>query len=348
VLFELICLVQSFRSWNAEKVTVKKALYSQFGDPALVLALEDAKPAVLAADQVRIKILRSPINPSDLLRISGGYHLHPPLPAIAGNEGIGRVAERGSGVAGLKVGQLVLLPGGPGCWRSEMVVAARGLTPVPEADLNQLAMTTINPPTASLLLSDIKNLSPGDWVIQNAGNSAVGSYVIQLAKLRGIKTVSVVRRSEVVSDLVALGGDVVLVDGDDLALRVAAATGDAAIGLGFDAVGGTSSGRLVDCLSRGGTLVNYGAMSGEPAQVNPLAMIFKNITLRGFWLVAWFGASTPERQKDVFSEILALISEGRLAVPVDQVFALEDLDQAVARASQGGRNGKVLLAPNEI
>jgi mitochondrial enoyl-[acyl-carrier protein] reductase / trans-2-enoyl-CoA reductase len=329
-------------------VTVKKALYSRFGDPAQVLALENAEPTALAADQVRIKVLRSPVNPSDLMQISGNYPLHPPLPAVAGNEGVGRISERGSGVAGLKVGQLVLLPGGTGCWRSEMVVSARGLTPVPEADLNQLAMITINPSTASLLLSDIKALSPGDWVIQNASNSAVGRYVIQLAKMRGFKTVSVVRRAEVIAELEALGGDVVLVDGDDLAARVATATDEAEIGLALEAVGAAATGRLADCLGRGATLVSYGAMSGEPAQVEPSSIIFKNLTLCGFWLASWFAGSTPERQKHVFGEILALVSEGRLTAPVDQVFALEELDQALERAAQGGRNGKVLLAPNGV
>ncbi|WP_114286366.1 zinc-dependent alcohol dehydrogenase family protein [Candidatus Halocynthiibacter alkanivorans] len=329
-------------------MTVKKALYSQIGDPALVLALKNAEPTALAADQVRIKVLRSPINPADLMQISGTYPLHLSLPAVAGSEGIGRISERGSGVAGLKVGQLVQLPGGTGCWQSETVVSARGLTPLPDADLDQLSMITINPPTAFLLLSDIKELSPGDWILQNAGNSAVSRYVIQLAKMRGIKTVSVVRRTDVVAELETLGGDVVLLDGDDLAARVSKATGGAVIGLGFDAVGGTASGRLATCLGRGGTLVSYGAMSGEPVQISQMSTIANDVTLRGFWLAPWFCVSTPARCKEVFCEILALIVAGELSVPVDQVFALEDLDQALARASQGGRNGKVLLAPNGV
>lgn len=76
--------------------------------------------------------------------------------------------------------------------------------------------------------SDFASLQPGDWVIQNSANSGVGSYAVQLARLRGYKTVNIVRRESAVAGVQAQGADVELVDGDDLAGRVKAATGGAA------------------------------------------------------------------------------------------------------------------------
>src|SRR6202045_4461398 len=86
-------------------------------------------------------------------------------------------------------------------------------------DLAQAAMLRINPATAQLLLEDPVALAPGDWVIQNVANSAVGRHLIVLAKARGVRTVNVVRRDDVAAELKALGADAVLVDGPDLAAR---------------------------------------------------------------------------------------------------------------------------------
>src|SRR6185503_16038086 len=109
------------------------------------------------------------------------------------------------------VGTVVLLPVGIGTWATHVVADAAKLVPLPsDADPRQLSMMMVNPPTAALLLSDFVQLAAGDWVIQNAGNSAVGGYLIQLAKIRGYKTVSIVRRESAVPAVTALGSDVVL------------------------------------------------------------------------------------------------------------------------------------------
>ena len=146
----------------------------------------------------------------------------------------------------------MLLPVGCGTWSTHVVVQAAQLRPLPnDADPLQLSMMTVNPPTAALLLSDIVSLGPDDWVIQNAANSAVGLYLVQLARHRGYRTVNVVRREEAAAVVRESGGDVVLVDGDDLARQVAEATGGAKIALGIDAVGGSATGRLAGAWCRG-------------------------------------------------------------------------------------------------
>ena len=299
----------------------------------------------LADGQALIKVLAAPINPSDVLTLTGEYGILPPLPAIGGNEGVGRVEQLGEGVSNVKVGQTVLLPVGSGTWVTHLQAPAAKLIPLPDADPQQLAMMTINPPTASLLLSQFVDLQPGDWVIQNAANSGVGGYLIQLAKLRGFKTISVVRREAAVAGLKAEGGDVVLVDGPDLHKRVREATGGAKVMLGIDAVGGAATDHVASCLSEGGTLVNYGLMSGEPCQVSAASFVFRDVTLRGFWLAKWFQKATPAEQMKVFGELTQLIASGKLKARIAATYKVDQIKEAVAAASSGERDGKILIVP---
>jgi trans-2-enoyl-CoA reductase len=328
-------------------MTMLRARYDRRGPvPQDVIRPEPFTPPELAAGQALVEVLAAPINPSDLLMLTGDYGVLPPLPATGGSEGVGRVARLGPDTAGPGVGRTVLLPTGSGTWSTHVVAEVRRLVPLPEgADPRQLAMLTVNPATASLLLSEPVALAPGDWVIQNVANSGVGSYLVQIAALRGLKTVNVVRRESAVAGVRALGGDVVLVDGDDLAARVREATGGAAIRLGIDAVGGHATGRIAECLGEGGTLVNYGLMSGEPCIVSPKAFVFNDVTLRGFWLAKWFRTASRDAQRALYGELTGLIAGGRLHAAIHATYPVERIVEAVAAAGAGKRDGKILVGP---
>ena len=300
----------------------------------------------LAAGEVLVEVIAAPINPSDVLTLTGDYGSLPPLPAIGGNEGVGRVLEVGEGVTHLSPGQRVLLPVGSGTWTTHLTSDARLLVPLPAAgDAVQLSMLAVNPPTAALLLREV-DLQPGEWVLQNAANSAVGGYLMQLARERGLRTVNIVRREDAVDAVRADGGDVVLVDGDDLAARVRAETQGERVRLAVDAVGGGSTERLAQALAPGGTVINYGAMSGEPCAMSPASLIFRGISLRGFWLARWFKTAEPDARHALFAELATLIARGVLHARVDATYAIADIKQAVAAAASGGRAGKIVLLPN--
>lgn len=322
-----------------------KAQYTERGPvPQDVIQAVEFEAPELAADDVLLELEASPINPSDVLTLTGLYGILPPLPAVGGNEGVGKVVSVGSSVTDFKQGQSVLLPVGIGTWSTHIVAPAAKLIPLPPgADSKQLSMLSINPPTASLMLSEFVDLQEGDWVIQNAANSAVGNYLVQLAKLRGLRTVNVVRRESLIEPLKANGADIVLVDGDDLVKRVRAATEKADIKLAIDAVGGAASNRVADCLAKGGTLVNYGMMSGEAAQVSSANLIFKDITVKGFWLALWFQDASKEQQQALYGELAKLIAMGKLAAPIDKIFSVAEIKEAVTYAAQGERNGKVIV-----
>jgi NADPH:quinone reductase-like Zn-dependent oxidoreductase len=325
---------------------MKVVQYARRGHPPDVVEVVDLETGAPQADEVVIAVEASPINPSDLLTLSGEYGVLPPLPAIAGNEGVGRVTAAGAEVANVKVGDRVFLPLGAGAWRQELRAPAAGLEPLPaEGDPLQLAMAMINPPTAYLMLHRMVELSAGDWLIQNAANSGVGRYLIELAALAGIRTVNLVRREGAVAALEALGADAVVVAGDDLAQRVAEATGGAKIRLALDAIGGDATMALAGCLARGGTVVNYGLLSGKACKLSPEHTIFKDIRLRGFWLANWFRDSGPEERAALYRELVALLLEGKLGTEVEATYAIERVREALAHAMAEGRSGKILLTP---
>lgn len=247
---------------------------------------------------------------------------------------------------GIEVGQLVLLPE-RGAWVTETVGNIAQLVALPEGDLDQLAMLAVNPATAYLLLTEFVTLQAGDWVILSAANSAVGNYLLPLAKARGIKLVCVVRRESAVAALIEAGADVVLVNGPDLAEQVRAKAGTA-MKLAIDAVSGETFGRLAETLEPAGTLVLYGGMSGEPALIDTGLLIFNDIRVRGFWLVHWFSQTNQAKQMKVYGELTQAVAEGILHAPIDRHFSLDEITEAVTSTTAGARSGKVLLAPNGL
>ena len=325
--------------------------FSQVGDPAEVLEVKLDVSRPLASGEIRVAVLASPIHPSNLLQISGNYGTAAKLPSTPGSEGIGRVVETSVEVTGLSVGQLVLLTGG-GTWRDEIVAPAKYFIPLPKIGaqnpelIEQLSMSTVNPLSALLMLTSFVDLSEGDWLVHSAANSAVGGYIMQLAKQRGIKTINVVRREGLADDLMSKGATVVLIDGPDLAERIANATGKQPVALAIDAVGGETFSRLAQSLGNGGTLVSYGVLSGKPASFNPAVAIFKDIRIRGFWLSKWFENAGMEEKQAAFGQIIPLIASGALKADIDSRFTVSEIKQAVMRAAQRGRNGKVLIVPD--
>jgi NADPH:quinone reductase-like Zn-dependent oxidoreductase len=286
-----------------------------------------------------------PINPADVLNLEGKYGAAPPkLPMTPGAEGVGRIAQAGAAVHHVKPGDRVLLPG-PGCWRERIKAPGKAVFALPEGvDPKQLAMLRVNPPTAHLMLHQFVAPRPGQWVIQNAANSGVGHCLIRLARLAGVKTVNVVRREELVAPLRAFGGDVVLVDGPDLDARVRAAIGDGSLPLAIDAVGGSGTQRLARCVSDGGTVVNYGVLSGEPCMVDGRETVFRDVRLHGFWLRKWFAETPPAQIAALYRELAAKVADGTLAVEVEAIYPIRRIKEAVAHAARGGRSGKILVS----
>ena len=299
------------------------------------------------AGEVVVEIQAAAINPADLLIFEGRYPGPAELPAPVGIEGAGRVLEVGREVDGLAPGDKVMSLGRAN-WAEKVRLPAGQVIRLPkDLDIRQAAMLKANPPSAHLMLQDYVDLQAGDWVIQNAANSAVGRHVIRFARARGFKTVNVVRRETLIPELEALGADLVLVDGEDLAARVRAATGaEAPIRLAIDAVGGTACERLADCCSDGGVVVNYGFLSGEACRMTPTHLIIKGLSLKGFWLVGFMRSATHAQIQAMYDEMSQAFIDGTLEVPIESEYGLDEIARALAHAHSEGRGGKVLLTPS--
>ena len=326
---------------------MKQVQFTAFGAPHEVAACVDV-PDVDAPgpEEVVIEVLAFPINPADLLTITGGYAVRPQLPGTLGAECVGRIATVGSEVRHLEVGDRVINLGRDNWCQRRKVPAAQALKVPADGDLLQLAMLKVNPATALLMLRNYVELQPGDWVIQDAANSGVGTNLIRLARAEGIRTVNVVRRDVLIAPLQAIGADAVVVDGADLAERVRQATGGGAIRLAIDAIGGDMVLRLADCLAEGGTIVNYGLLSGQPCQLGAHHTIFKGITLTGFWLQKSLTAMVRPDLEKLYAGLAARIADGTLRVEIEATYPIEEIKAALAHAGREGRGGKVLVLPN--
>src|ERR1051326_3401770 len=323
---------------------IKVAVYEKHGNPPEVLRVISEPWPSPAPDQATVKMLAAPINPADINAIEGKYPARREVPAVPGFEGAGVVVDCGSEVKDLVKGTLVILAHNLGTWREAVAVNAGELVKIPsEIDPVQAATLKINPMTALRLLHDYVPLKPGDWVIQNAANSAVGQAVIQIARELSFKTVNVVRRAELIEELQATGGDVVLVDGDNLRDEVKNATGGAPIRLGLNSVGGDSALRLTNCLAFGGTLVSFGAMSLKPLKIPTGLFIFKDLRFRGIWINHWYDNATMQQRMEAFKPLFEMAKLGLLKTKIEKSYSIDEVKAAVAHAMRDKRGGKIVF-----
>ena len=324
--------------------TIKAIVYERHGNPAEVLQIQTHPWPKPAADEAVVEMRAAPINPADINAIEGKYPGRREVPAMPGFEGAGIVVEVGANVSTITHGALVILPHNIGTWQEALAVKASELVAVPpEIEPVHAAMLKINPMTALRLLQDYVDLARGDWLIQNAANSAAGRAVIQIAHELGFKTVNVVRRAELIDELRGEGGDVVLVDGEKLREEVKSATSGAAIRLGLNSVGGESALRLANCLAFGGTLVSFGAMSLQPLKIPTGLLIFKDLRFRGIWINKWYDDAAMQERMEAFKRLFEMAKRGLLKTKVERSYSIDDAKAAVAHASQSKRSGKVIF-----
>jgi trans-2-enoyl-CoA reductase len=323
---------------------INAVVYETHGNPAEVLRVDSRLWPTPGPDEALVKMRAAPINPADLNQIEGKYPVRAELPATPGFEGAGVVVDVGANVSAIDAGTLVILPHNAGTWRDALTVKASDLVPVPPGiDPIHAAMLKINPMTAWRLLHDYVDLKEGEWLIQNAANSAAGRAVIQIAHELGYRTVNVVRRAELIDELRVEGGDVVLIDGENLREEVKNATSGASIRLGLNAVGGDSALRLANCLAPGATMVTFGAMSLQPLKIPNGLLIFKDLRFRGIWINKWYDNATMEERMNAFRALFDMAKRGLLRTKVEKSYPLSEVKTAVAHAAQGKRSGKIVF-----
>ncbi len=325
---------------------MKQIQFTSFGQPSIVARCVDvADVGEPAAWEVVVRIEAFPINVADLAMLAGRYGSLPKPPATIGMEAVGIIEKCGTSVTSLNEGDRVIILANNN-WAERRKVAAATVHRVPaDADPIQLSMLKVNPTTAYLMLNRFEKLERGDWIIQNAPLGSVGQSVIQLAKACGLRTLNIVRSIDAKADVIQLGGDVAVVDGNDLHSQVKSAVGHEPVRIAFDAVAGNGTDRLASCLAEHATVINYGMLSNEHCAIAPEHTIFRNITLRGFWLSKLLNRLNQDERTELYDTLSDKISSGSLTMSVDSCFPITKIGDALRRAEQGGRSGKVIVTP---
>jgi NADPH:quinone reductase len=324
--------------------------FSTAGSPAEVLRLEEVDLPAPGPGEVLVRMLKAPVNPSDLLFIRGKYAIPPHLPATPGFEGVGVVEAIGSGLLPrLLNGRRVAVLGSlTGTWASHTIVSARQVVPVSgRLSDEQAAMFFVNPATAWLLTRVVLNLRPGETLVQSAAASSVGRMVIRLGQRYGFDTVNIVRREEQADSLRAIGAQRVLVsDGPGLSIQVRTLLPEGVL-KAIDPVGGVVASELASSLGERGELVLYGTLSDAPLSISPRDLLTVGATLRGFWLGQWMKGQSLLGKLRIVRNVSRLVADGTLATVPGPQFLLAQIAEAVTAAEQTNRAGKVLLRCGE-
>jgi NADPH:quinone reductase-like Zn-dependent oxidoreductase len=315
-----------------------------FGEPSDVIQLTTLAEPALGPDDVLVSMEAAPLNPSDFLLVRGIYAVRPPLPFSLGAEGVGRVTKTGSKVdMGLRGKRVVIVPNyEQGTWSDQVVIPVRNTVPVADdADPLQLAMIGINPATAYLLLHRYVSLMPGDWIGQTAANSAMGHYIIALAKLAGVKTLNIVRRPDAAEQVRKFGGDRVVIQSDNLRHDIEQALGSKKLNLVLDFLGGSAAGELARSLKPGGSIAVYAFQHGYPT-LSP-EFLFNNLNLHGFWIGNWIRNAPRTEIQELYQKLADLVADGSLSAVVEHVYPLDQFKQAIDLSLKSNRNGKILF-----
>eukprot|EP01010_Urceolus_cornutus_P000336 NODE_1045_length_1144_cov_278.236530_g797_i0.p1 GENE.NODE_1045_length_1144_cov_278.236530_g797_i0~~NODE_1045_length_1144_cov_278.236530_g797_i0.p1 ORF type:complete len:356 (+),score=74.84 NODE_1045_length_1144_cov_278.236530_g797_i0:59-1069(+) len=316
--------------------------------PWEAISVEKLDVPQLEIGEVLVAMEFAPINPSDANVMEGVYYTLPgSLPSIVGMEGCGRVIAKEESVTDLQIGDPVISPAGWkwGTYTQFLTMPACDLKVVPQGIPMQVASTlTVNPCTAYALLRTVP-LDSGDWVIQNVANSGVGQAVIQVAQRLGLNVINVIRRPEAAEAVIAAGGENIAVFGEEgFVAKVKALAKGSPIRLALDAVGGDNAKGLASALAPSGTMVTYGVMSRQPIPVSGGQLVFKDLRFVGFHLKRWLQAAAPDAQATMWEVLFGLAAAGKLAVPIEKIYKLEEAEAAIEHAFEGGRKGKVLFA----
>lgn len=361
-------------------LTAQAVVFSDHGEPKDVLFTHsyEIDENNLGANDIVVRTLGAPVNPSDINQIQGVYPSQPekttalgtekPL-AVGGNEGLFEVLNVGSGVKDLQPGDwAVPTTVNFGTWRTHALCDAAQMMKIPNPEqskasgkprglsVNQGATISVNPLTAYLMLTHYVKLTPGkDWFIQNGGNSAVGKYASQISKILGFQSISVIRDrpnfDEVAADLKDTHGATQVITEEQNNSRefnaevkkwVKESGGD--IKLALNCVGGKASTAVARKLGSNGLMLTYGGMSFQPVIIPTSLHIFKNVTSAGFWVTALLKGD-PQLKRKTMDQIVEWYEEGKLqdAPSVETTFDLGDLADVYKLAVANSKDGKQLV-----
>jgi NADPH2:quinone reductase len=351
-------------SEEEEGLVARVVRFSQTGGPE-VLRLFEETPADPGPGEVRLKVEAIGLNRAEVMFRSGAYLEAPQFPSRLGYEAAGVIdavgpgaegsgaegsGAEGSGAEGLEIGDRVsTLPsfsmGKYGVYGDVAIVPARAALAYP-ANLSpeQAASIWMAYVTAWGALVHIGGVSAADAVLVTAAASSVGLAAIQVARDHGATVIATTRAADKRDRLLREGADHVVVGGGEtLAESVLAITGGKGARLIFDPVGGPLMEELANAAAPGGTIIEYGFLSGAPAPYPAYPCVAKGLTLRGY--VLFEIARNPGLLGECLAYVRKGLADGRLAPVIDRTFRLDEIVEAHRYMEASRQIGKIVALP---
>ena len=355
---------------------MKALVFDKYGKAEEVLSLKDIPEPEPAAGEVKVKMLYSPMNPSDIINtVEGAYRdavgkaiwnygkpenqfsvdpygerVLPALPHIPGLEGVGVVVKAGAGLyPKLLLNKRVTVVGAKkGNWQQYNVVDARQALPVKSGISDeQAAVSFVNPVTAYAMIHKVLKCRRGDTVLQSAGNSEVGKMVIRMGKKFGFQTISLIRDRAQAEHLVSIGANhVVDISKENLEERIFRITGGKGVKYALDPVGGLLASEMVKCLALKGKMIVYGTLSQEPLHFSSRDLMTTVASIEGFFLTNWLGSQSLLKKLVLTRKAASLVKSGELQSRIYKTFPLENFREAIHAVRQPNNKGKILLKLN--
>jgi NADPH:quinone reductase-like Zn-dependent oxidoreductase len=320
--------------------------FDEFGAPVSVLKLKDEEVTPLQDNEILVEMIMAPINPSDLIPVTGAYRHRISLPFVPGYEGVGVVNKVGCNVNPNLLNQRVLPLRGEGTWQSFVKAPADYAVLIPEHINDDTAATLyINPLTALLICSEHLKLKPGDTIAVNACSSFLGRIFAQLSRKLGFTLIAVVRNDKHTEELKALGASFVINTAkENMTARIHRLTNGRGLDAGVDCIGGQAGTELAFSIREHGVFTALGLLSNtQPAWDK----IYKETSIKVelFHLRHWNKALSPAQWQQYFKILINMVSKGELNLNhVDRTYELADVRSAIQYlGSLRKKDGKVFL-----
>ncbi|MDQ0857837.1 zinc-dependent alcohol dehydrogenase family protein [Bacillus sp. V2I10] len=320
--------------------------FYEFGSPKNVLKVEYKRIEPPKDNEVIVRMLARPINPSDLIPIRGAYSHRISLPNIPGYEGVGIVEEVGPLVSKNLIGKRVLPLRGEGTWQELVKSSAEFAVPIPDSiDDFTASQMYINPITAWVTCTEFLKLRRNDVLLVNACGSSIGHIFAQLSKILGFRLIAVTRNNKYTDDLLHLGASYVI-DTSYVSLyeTVMELTNGIGADAAIDSVGGSSGNDLAFCVHPNGNFLTIGLLSG--IQVNWADIVnTAKVNANMFHLRNWNKNVSVNKWQETFSRLIRLIDEQKLSLMMaDSKYDLSNIKTAIdVVESSKETKGKVFL-----
>ncbi|GAE32232.1 zinc-dependent alcohol dehydrogenase family protein [Halalkalibacter hemicellulosilyticus] len=323
--------------------------FYEFGSPKDVLKIDYKTIEPAKGNEVLVRMLARPINPSDLIPIRGAYSHRISLPNIPGYEGVGIVEDVGSSVSINLIGKRVLPLRGEGTWQEFVKTTAEFAVPIPDS-INDFTASQlyINPVTAWVVCTEVLKLRPNDVLLVNACGSSIGHIFAQLSKILGFQLIAVIRNNKYTEELLHLGASNVI---DTSISQLNESVMELTNGMGADAavdsIGGSEGNELAFSVRPNGHFLTIGLLSGVQVNWTDIVNLAK-VNANMFHLQNWNKNVSTNKWQETFIRLIRLLEEKKLRFKkVDSKYDLLDIKTAIDVVESSKQNkGKVFLTSN--